>query len=60
VNEVRRDLVQRYMQNPGYSLSRIAALLGYSVPSSFTRWFAAEFGVTPASWRRANGQPYVS
>jgi AraC-like DNA-binding protein len=60
VNEVRRDLVQRYMQNPGYSLARIAGLLGYSVPSSFTRWFAAEFGVTPASWRKASGQPYAA
>jgi AraC-like DNA-binding protein len=59
VNEVRRDLVQRYMQNPGYSMARIASLLGYSVPSSFTRWFAAEFGVTPAKWREAKGQPYA-
>ncbi len=59
VNEVRRDLVKRYMQNPGYSLSRIAGLLGYSVPSSFTRWFTAEFGATPASWRQASGQPYA-
>jgi AraC-like DNA-binding protein len=59
VNEVRRDLVQRYMQNPGYSMARIAGLLGYSVPSSFTRWFAAEFGATPASWRQACGQPYA-
>jgi AraC-like DNA-binding protein len=47
------------MQNPGYSMARIAGLLGYSVPSSFTRWFAAEFGATPATWRQANGQPYA-
>jgi AraC-like DNA-binding protein len=60
VDEVRRDLVQRYMQNPSYSMARIAGLLGYSVPSSFTRWFAAEFGSTPAAWRQANGQPYVN
>jgi AraC-like DNA-binding protein len=59
VNEVRRDLVQRYMQNPGYSLSRIASLLGYSVPSSFTRWFSTEFGLTPARWRLASGKPYA-
>lgn len=59
VNEVRRDLVQRYMQNAGYSMSRIAGLLGYSVPSSFTRWFTAEFGATPANWRQASGQPYA-
>lgn len=59
VNEVRRDLVQRYMLNPGYSLSRIGSLLGYSVPSSFTRWFTAEFGQTPGKWRRTCGEPYA-
>ena len=59
VNEVRRDLVQRYMLNPGYSLSRIGSLLGYSVPSSFTRWFTAEFGLTPGKWRRDCGEPYA-
>jgi AraC-like DNA-binding protein len=59
INEVRRDLVQRYMQNPGYSMARIAGLLGYSVPSSFSRWFAAEFGATPAAWRQNNGEPYA-
>jgi AraC-like DNA-binding protein len=59
INEVRRDLVQRYMQNPSYSMARIAGLLGYSVPSSFSRWFAAEFGATPAAWRQNNGEPYA-
>jgi AraC-like DNA-binding protein len=49
---VRRDLVLRYMENPRYSLSRIADLLGYSVPSSFTRWFTTQFGTAPAAWRR--------
>ncbi|MCY1405143.1 HTH-type transcriptional regulator VirS [compost metagenome] len=52
INEVRRDLVLRYMENPRYSLSRIADLLGYSVPSSFTRWFTTQFGTAPAAWRR--------
>ena len=60
INDVRRDLVQRYMQNPSYSLARIGDLLGYSLPSSFTRWFAAQFGATPAAWRAANGKPYVT
>jgi AraC-like DNA-binding protein len=60
INEVRRDLVQRYMNNPSYSLTRIGELLGYSLPSSFTRWFTAQFGVTPAAWRSANGKPYVT
>ncbi|MBF7729026.1 AraC family transcriptional regulator [Pseudomonas sp. N040] len=52
INEVRRDLVLRYMGNPRYSLGRIAELLGYSVPSSFTRWFTTQFGLAPAAWRQ--------
>ncbi|RJG27175.1 AraC family transcriptional regulator [Massilia cavernae] len=59
VNEVRRDLVQRYMNNPIHSLGRIGELLGYSLPSSFTRWFTAQFGTTPAVWRAAHGKPYL-
>lgn len=51
INGVRRDLVIRYMENPGYSLARIADMLGYSLPSSFTRWFIAQFGMPPAAWR---------
>ncbi|WP_369959763.1 AraC family transcriptional regulator [Pseudomonas benzenivorans] len=51
INDVRRDLVTRYMENPSFSLARIADLLGYSMPSSFTRWFAAQFGIPPAAWR---------
>lgn len=51
INEVRRDLVVRYLENPGYSLGRIADMLGYSMPSSFTRWFIAQFGMPPATWR---------
>ncbi|UTW12385.1 AraC family transcriptional regulator [Marinobacterium rhizophilum] len=51
INSVRRELVMRYMENEHYSMSQIADLLGYSMPSSFTRWFAAQFGVAPARWR---------
>ena len=51
VNEVRRELVLRYMANTRYSLGRVAELLGYSAPGSFTRWFTAQFGCAPARWR---------
>lgn len=51
INSVRRDLVIRYMENAGYSLARIADMLGYSLPSSFTRWFISQFGMPPAAWR---------
>lgn len=57
INGVRRDLVQRYMNNPSYSLARIGDLLGYSLASSFSRWFATQFGDTPANWRAVYGKP---
>ncbi len=55
INGVRRDLVVRYMANPRYPLAHVAALLGYSMPSSFTRWFTTQFGVAPREWRLAKG-----
>jgi AraC-like DNA-binding protein len=55
INGVRRDLVLRYLENPGYSLGRIADMLGYSMPSSFTRWFIGQFGMPPATWRNEHG-----
>ncbi|WP_137896085.1 AraC family transcriptional regulator [Ramlibacter sp. 2FC] len=51
LGEVRRELVQRYMDNRQYSIGHIGELLGYSTPSSFTRWFSAQFGAAPAVWR---------
>ncbi|MNO01925.1 Helix-turn-helix domain protein [compost metagenome] len=41
----------RYLENPNYSLGRIADMLGYSMASSFTRWFITQFGMPPAAWR---------
>jgi len=52
VNEVRRELAQRYIDNPRYSLVRVSELLGYSTQSSFTRWFIAQFGMAPQQWRQ--------
>lgn len=53
LNEVRRDLVMRYMDKPSYNLIRVSELLGYSTPSSFTRWFKSQFGQAPARHRQA-------
>jgi AraC-like DNA-binding protein len=53
LNEVRRELAQRYVANPRYSLVRVSELLGYSTPSSFTRWFIAQFGMPPQQWRQS-------
>jgi len=56
LNATRRELVPRYLENPAYSLTQVAELLGYAFPSSFTRWFSAEFGEAPARWRAARAR----
>ncbi|WP_237886455.1 AraC family transcriptional regulator [Pseudomonas sp. PGPR40] len=53
-DQIRHELLHRYMTNPRYSLSQVAGLLGYSTPSSFTRWFNAQYGMAPTAWRRQN------
>jgi len=52
VNEVRRELVVRYLANPGHMLTQVTELLGYTMPSSFTRWFSTQFGMSPSEWRQ--------
>jgi AraC-like DNA-binding protein len=51
LNEVRRELALRYLAGSTHSVTAIAQLTGFASPSSFTRWFAAEFGMAPAQWR---------
>lgn len=54
MNDVRRALVFRYLQNMNYSLGQVSDILGYAMPSSFTRWFIGQFGVSPTTWRNQN------
>jgi AraC-like DNA-binding protein len=56
LNEVRRELALRYLSSSTHSVTAIAQMTGYAAPSSFTRWFCAEFGVSPAAWRAAEAQ----
>lgn len=51
INDIRRELAQRYIENTNYSMGRIAMLLGYSNLSSFTRWFTAQFQRAPSRMR---------
>lgn len=51
INDVRQELARRYVANSRYSLGEVAALLGYSTHSAFTRWFGAQFGCSPEAWR---------
>ncbi len=54
INDVRRNLVFRYLKNINYSLGQVSDILGYSTPSSFTRWFISQFGMAPMNWRNIN------
>lgn len=51
VNDVRTDLVVRYIENRERPLSEVATLLGFSSLSAFSRWFAAQFGCSVSKWR---------
>jgi AraC-like DNA-binding protein len=53
LNETRRELAVRYLATSGHSVTDVGLLLGYSTLSSFSRWFTAEFGRSPAAWRNA-------
>ncbi|QOT80967.1 AraC family transcriptional regulator [Cupriavidus basilensis] len=50
VNQVRRELAERYLQSQQQSISRTADLLGFSEVSAFTRWFGGQFGKPPTRW----------
>ena len=53
LNEVRREHAVRHLANASSPVSQVAGLVGFSRDSSFARWFAGEFGMSPSSWRSA-------
>ncbi len=44
VNDIRKELATRYVLESDRPLTEVAALLGFSAPSSFSRWYQAQFG----------------
>ena len=44
VNEHRCRMVNQYLQNKSRSLAQVSALLGFSAPSAFSRWYRSQFG----------------
>ncbi len=51
LDEVRRELAQRYLRQPELSLTDVAFLLGFSEQSNFNHAFKLWFGDSPAAWR---------
>jgi len=53
-NEIRFEVACRLLKDTEMSLSQIAAALGYSEASAFTRTFRGWSGEAPSVWRAAN------
>lgn len=51
LDQVRSELAIAYLQEPAFSLTDIAELLGFADSSVFTRCFRRWFGITPSKWR---------
>ncbi|MFI5657938.1 AraC family transcriptional regulator [Streptomyces sp. NPDC051684] len=57
VDDVRRDLADRYLRTTTMPLAQLADVLGYSEQSSFTRSCRRWFGCSPHTHRAATAQP---
>jgi AraC-like DNA-binding protein len=52
LDELRRELAQRYLREPTIAIGETAFLLGFSEPSAFHRAFKRWTGTTPGTFRR--------
>lgn len=52
VHELRAELAQRHVQGSTRPLTEVSALLGFSAPSGFSRWYASQFGCSPSEARQ--------
>jgi AraC-like DNA-binding protein len=53
VNDLRVELATRHVQGSDRPLTEVAALLGFSAPSGFSRWYHTQFGSSPKDSRAA-------
>jgi AraC-like DNA-binding protein len=54
VDDVRGELAEGYLEGNERRLTKVAALLGFSAPSAFSRWHKRHFGFTLTE--RRNGK----
>jgi AraC-like DNA-binding protein len=60
LNHTRKDVAERFLLTSNQSIGFIAEMLGYSTSAAFTRWFAAEFGMPPSTWRKLQREGAIS
>jgi AraC-like DNA-binding protein len=53
-DQTRFEIAQQLLENSSIQLNQIAATLGYSDASAFSRSFRRWSGMTPAAWREQN------
>lgn len=51
VEDTRRDLAMRHLEDPRYSITDVTFLLGFSQQSAFTRAFKRWTGMSPSEYR---------
>jgi AraC-like DNA-binding protein len=51
VDDTRRDLALRYIEDPRHSITDITFMLGFSQQSAFTRAFKRWTGMPPTDYR---------
>jgi AraC-like DNA-binding protein len=52
LDETRQNMASRYLSDSSISLTQLAALLGYSDLSAFSRAFQRWFGLSPSGWQK--------
>jgi AraC-like DNA-binding protein len=57
VDDTRRDLALRYMEDPRNSITDVTFLLGFSGQSAFTRAFNRWTGMSPTAYREQKRSP---
>jgi AraC-like DNA-binding protein len=57
MDQVRAELVTRYIDNRDRPLASVADLLGFSALSAFSRWFRGQFGCSVSQWRQGPPAP---
>ena len=56
VEDVRRELAERYVAEGRRTLAEVSLMLGFSAPSGFSRWYRRQFSVTPMQGRVQRGE----